>query len=531
MIIPPLTGTCEHRGIDPQFPDVRETPTALAWPPDGPRLPRPDGSDEPVLALGNIQGNVIAGFNKDWQTLVYLRIDDARAFKPAVAELGRLVATADEVLAFNRLYKRMCDRRGYRGSVKATWINVGFSFAGLRKLRQDAEHFADPRFRSGLVGQVAAAGGAPGAPDNWRVMDGGERAADVLVIVAGDQAEDVACEVRRVRDLVETRGATFVGQDEGKARRDGLLGHEHFGFLDGISQPGLRGRASEDPTDVLTPRQNRADPGEGKPGQELIWPGEFVFGYPAQVGSRDGIEPGGNASFDGAGSPQVPAWGRDGSYLVFRRLGQDVFRFHRFLRDEGMRLGMSADAVGALLVGRWRSGAPVMRARARDDRRLADDDCANNHFWFQKDTGPVACGRDDQCQPDDFPQAVADPQGRVCPRNAHILKAYPRDILRVEERRLHRMVRRGIPYGDPSRSTPDAPREDGGERGLLFLAYMTSIVRQFEFVSEQWIENADFPVRQAGTDALLGRHDWIVPTGGGNYFTPSVAALTQVLAR
>ena len=141
-------------------------------------------------------------------------------------------------------------------------------------------------------------------------MDGGERAADVLIIVAGDDRDDVACEVRRVRNLVEAHGATFVGQDEGKARRDGLVGHEHFGFLDGISQPGLRGRASEDPTDVLTPRQNRADPGEGKPGQELIWPGEFVFGYPAQVGSRDGVEPGGDASFDGAGSPQVPAWGQ-----------------------------------------------------------------------------------------------------------------------------------------------------------------------------------------------------------------------------
>ena len=92
------------------------------------------------------------------------------------------------------------------------------------------------------------------------------------------------------------------------------------------------------------------------------------------------------------------------------------------------------------------------------------------------------------------------------------------------------MVRRGVPFGDPSPSTPDAPREDGEERGLLFLAYMTSIVRQFEFVTDQWIDNADFPVRQAGTDALLGRHDWIVPTGGGNYFTPSVSALTQALS-
>jgi Dyp-type peroxidase family len=519
----------EHRGSDSGFPGVRESPTALAWPPDGPRLPPPDGSAEPVLALANIQGNVIAGFNKDYQTLVYYRIDDARAFRAAVGELGRWVATADEVLAFNRLFKRIGDRRGQSGTVKATWINVAFSFAGLRKLREDAEHFSDPLFRSGLIDRAVAPRDA-GAPENWKVWDGGDSAADVLIIVAADERHDVECEVRRVRNLVEAHGATCVGQDEGRARCDDLVGHEHFGFLDGISQPGLRGRASEDPTDLITPRQNRGNPTEGKPGQELIWPGEFVFGYPAQVGSRDGVEPGGDASLDGAGSPRVPAWARDGSYLVFRRLRQDVFRFHSFLRDEGVRLRTSAEAVGARIVGRWPSGAPIMRAVADDDRHLADNECANNHFWFRSDTEPVPPGREDQCLPDMFRRAMADPHGRVCPLNAHIRKAYPRDDLDVRNRRMHRMLRRGVPFGDPSASTPSEPRDDGEERGLLFLAYMTSIERQFEFVTNQWIENADFPAEQVGTDALLGRHDWIIPTGGGNYFAPSVCALRQVLS-
>jgi Dyp-type peroxidase family len=525
MTIPSWTGTSEHRGIDPGF-DVRETPTALAWPPDGPPPPQPGGFPEPVLAMANIQGNVVAGFNKNHQTLLYFRIDDPRAFKPVVAELGHWVATADEVLAFNRLFKRMRDRRGDAVTVKSTWINLAFSFAGLSKLRRDAEHFRDPWFRDGLVGPPAR-----GAPESWKVSDRGDRAADVLIIVAGDEKHDVDCEVRRVGNLVEGRGATFVGQDEGKARCDGLVGHEHFGFLDGISQPGLRGRASEDPTDVLTPRQNLADPDEGKPGQELIWPGEFVFGYPAQIGSRDGVEPGGDASFDGAGTPQVPVWARDGSYLVFRRLRQDVFRFHRFLHDQGMRLRTSPEAVGARLVGRWRSGAPIMRARAGDDRELANDDCANNHFLFQQDARPVPQGRDDQCPFDRFQLAEADPPGFVCPLNAHIRKANPRDdVVEVAGRRLHRMLRRGIPFGDPSPSTPDRPRDDGEERGLLFLAYMTSIDRQFAFVTDQWIENAHFPARDAGTDALLGRRDWIVLTGGGNYFAPSVSALKETLS-
>ena len=46
--------------------------------------------------------------------------------------------------------------------------------------------------------------------------------------------------------------------------------HEHFGFQDGISQPGIRGL-----TRPLRPNQ-------GLPGQDLIWPGEFIYGYPGQ---------------------------------------------------------------------------------------------------------------------------------------------------------------------------------------------------------------------------------------------------------
>ena len=123
---------------------------------------------------------------------------------------------------------------------------------------------------------------------------------------------------------------TQVGDDEkGKNRAGEMAGHEHFGYLDGISQPGLRGRASADPTDLLTPRQNPQDRSQGKPGQELIWPGEFVFGYPDQDGSRDGNERGGDSSIDGAGYPRVPSWAKDGSFLVFRRLNQDVHQFHK----------------------------------------------------------------------------------------------------------------------------------------------------------------------------------------------------------
>lgn len=55
-----------------------------------------------------------------------------------------------------------------------------------------------------------------------------------------------------------------------------------------------------------------------------------MFGYPGQVGSRDGRAPGGDSRYDAVGAAQVPQeWGKDGSYLVFRR--QNVAQFHQHL--------------------------------------------------------------------------------------------------------------------------------------------------------------------------------------------------------
>src|ERR671934_476277 len=160
----------EHRGPDPAFPDVRETASLPLLAVNGTSAARPDAHDEPLLHVKNIQGNIVAGFNKDFQTLLFLRIDEVPSFKAWLAEFVPLVATAEEVLSFNRLFKRARDRRGYSGTVKATWINIAFSHAALAKLTDDADAFADASFRTGIVPQSAALGDpsspqAEGHPD------------------------------------------------------------------------------------------------------------------------------------------------------------------------------------------------------------------------------------------------------------------------------------------------------------------------------------------------------------------------------
>lgn len=540
----------------------------------------PSVSNEPVLAIKNIQGNIIAGFNKDFQAFLFLKITDVQDFKRWLKSVIPFVATASEVIAFNRLFKEIRKRRGVESrTVQATWLNIAFSFNALKQLTEEADAFTDKAFKDGLAARSQSLGDptdpdAEGHPSNW-VVGGPENEADVMLLVASDDRNDLFAEVARIEDTIYAArtpdgkpthsGVQVIYKQNGATLPPPLTGHEHFGFLDGVSQPGLRGLLSDDPNDVLTLRQNPKDRDQGKPGQDLLWPGEFVFGYPGQ-------DPTKKVSEKGPVSNAGPAWGKDGSFLVFRRLRQDVFTFHNFLRDTAKDLGINSGLFGAKCVGRWASGAPILRAPNKDNKALANSDCANNNFEFQDESeqirpedkeSPIDCTDENQNPPPNlFAPSPGDPKGERCPFAGHIRKTYPRDDtsksipgLGEESTQTHRLLRRGIPYGEASLSKPTAPVEDSVDRGLLFLAYQTSIEQQFEFVTKAWVNNPNFKDADAGHDPIIGQNntagenrerkfkvtfkkdgsqcteevstqdDWVIPTGGGYFFAPSISAL------
>lgn len=538
----------------------------MLTPAEAPCPCRPAAMTEPILAIDEIQGNILLGFNKDFEALLFFDVVDVAAFRPWLQDLVRRVTTTRDVLLV-RHGLRALRRRGAESMVRSTWLQAGLSYRGLKKLVSPAEieKFHDEAFRQGLAARSEEVLRDPqGAVQRW-VIGGPHNEADALVLVAADDARDLEAEVVRLIASATLSGTNLLLCQRGERlpQRD----REHFGFRDGISQPGIRGRLSEDPSDLLTPRENPDDLNEGKPGQGLVWPGEFVFGYagqdPEAKASEGGILKRGPNSLGKESQPLAPDWASNGSYLVFRRLRQHVGLFRRFIREQAAKQGIPEDVFEAKIIGRFRSGAPIARTLT-DDPGMGADECANNDFRFAVDSPAIGIRADDcQCvrRP---PPAQQDFDGQQCPFAAHIRKVYPRhDIVRFgpgqrrEDTETHRILRRGIPFGPPYPEPPDF--QDNEERGLLFLAYQTSIVEQFEHIQSVWANQVEQrkPLPEygfsAGHDPIIGQSPegrqfllpfaegesgvrfelfkpdpFVVPTGGGYFFVPSLTALGQI---
>jgi len=245
--------------------------------------------------------------------------------------------------------------------------------------------------------------------------------------------------------------------------------------------------------------------------------------------------------------------------LVVRRLHQDVSAFWAFVRVAAGKLGMDPTKFASLLVGRWPSGAPLMRAPGADEPALGGDEFANNHFIFDDDTRPSDLRPIPGYPGDTYPPAAADFLAKVCPHFAHIRKVNPRDSAtemgKPKDSIVHMILRRGIPYGPPLLGVKrPSKRLVGAERGLMFLSYGATIEGQFEFLQRRW-SNSPAQPNLGGHDPIIGQNgtsggrvrfidvpplsgparlkvksEWVIPTGGGYFFSPTISAVRNVLA-
>lgn len=534
---------------------------------------------EPLLDIDEIQGNSLGGFNKDHQAILTLRFGgDGKTVASVRRWLTMLLPSITwlhEVADYKQERREIIAREGAEPYMPVVWKNIAFTFTGLSKLTATANEFTDLAFRDGLnrarsqgLGDPTIAG-MPGNIDSWVVGKPGEEP-DVLLIIAADDDAALTGEARATMAAATAAGLICgpcdVGHDLAHFKAGGKpfpRGREHFGFKDGVSQPGVRGRVAADRF-LTQPRMPDAggsefEPEFGAPGQPLVCAGEFVLGYGRQNESspRAAIEPvrlGPRGSKDP--DAVAPWWARNGSFVVYRRLAQDVPAFNRFLQREATRLAalpafkeLSEHRLGAMLVGRWRSGAPIIRTPLKDDPDLGAKSPANNAFGYAANFDPM----------DGFGPVLDDSLAEICPAAAHVRKVNPRDMGTDQGDPTHtlvrRILRRGIPYGPPLQiGAKDDP--DRAERGLLFISYQASISEQFEFLISNWANDVSKPFALgpptgSGHDLILGQvgnaHErfclvgetmervttsdrFVTTTGGGYFFAPSKTALERVLS-
>ncbi len=378
---------------------------------------------------------------------------------------------------------------------KQRWVTVAFTWNGLRALGLDEASLATfpDEFKQGMAARAEILGDTgENHPDNWvgRLASPDLHA---IAILFGRDGEEVRRGQAEHEALVaRCEGAEVLSSLDLEAIPPFDYAHEHFGYRDRLSEPVIEG-AGADPA-----------PGWGPP----LKPGEFILGYPDESGQPYPM-------------PQPEDLSRNGSYMAYRRLQEHVGRFRDFLRQHG-ETPEEQELVAAKLMGRWRSGAPLVLAPDEDDPALGADPQRNNDFNYKK----------------------MDPHGYAVPLGAHIRRMNPRDTAANMNRR--RMIRRGATYGPP---LPDDAPEDGVERGIAAFVICASLIRQFEFAQNVWTNDRNFHELGNERDPIIGNQDgtlefkiprrpirrkitglpaFTTVKGGAYFFLPGIGALRRL---
>jgi Dyp-type peroxidase family len=378
------------------------------------------------------------------------------------------------------------------------WVAVAFTWQGLRALGVDEQALATfpEEFRQGMVARAKVLGDTGGNhPDRWVGGLASPALHAVAILFARNAAERQRAAKEHQTFLASIPGVEVLSSLDLDGFPPFEYAHEHFGYRDRLSEPQIEGSGVA-PT-----------PGSGAP----VKAGEFILGHVDESGELVPL-------------PQPEVLSRNGTFMAYRRLQEHVGAFRDFLRQHGGPTSEGQELIAAKLMGRWRSGAPLVLTPEQDDPALAADYQRNNNFNYSK----------------------MDPQGYAVPLGAHIRRMNPRDTTVNIQRR--RMIRRGATYGPP---LPEGVPEDGVDRGIAAFILCASLVRQFEFAQNVWINDPSFHELGNERDPLIGNQDgtfdMTIPkrpirrkitglpsfttlVGGAYFFLPGIRALRHLTA-
>ena len=430
------------------------------------------------LELEDIQSGILSPRPSPYvATYILFRIDNREVGRQLMQKMSTVVASV-----------------GHQTSPAGdAWVSVALSFEGLKALGvpQESLDTFSPEFQQGMAARAHELGDTgESCPGNWE-KPLGTKDVHVVITALSPNKQKLESVLERARKAYrELQGIKAIWRQDCFAPPNGK---EPFGFKDGISHPAVEGSG--------IPGTNPREP--------PLKAGEFVLGYLDETGKYPAM-------------PKPDALGRNGTYVVFRKLHQRVAAFRKYLKTNSSSTE-EEQLLAAKMMGRWSSGAPLALCPERDDPDLGADPKCNNNFLFQD----------------------KDPKGFYTPLGSHIRRMNPRDTLGdITKVNLHRMIRRGTNYGPP---LPDGILEDdGADRGLMFVFIGAHLRRQFEFVQAEWVNNGLFIGANHDRDPLAGANDgtgkfsiprkpvrrvlynlprFVVTRGGEYCFMPGIRAL------
>lgn len=493
------------------------------------------------LDLTDIQGNIVKAygaydFNK--ARYLFMRIDDADKGRKFVGSITTKVTSAVHWV-----------KDAAKGVVKPlATTNIAFTYTGLKalelpraSLRGFPEEFSmGMRKRKDILGDDG-----PSDPENWDKI--WQEKVHIWISINGQNIDAVIERYEWVLEQIQKSdgGVKLLTGHRGENGEEDLpyqaasilydaegnpTAKEHFGYTDGIGDPVFEGQTNI-PGRVIGRGKLT---GEGK--WEPLATGEFILGHVDEAMEYPQTAP----------SPDLLS--RNGTYMVYRKLHQNVGSFNHFLDEQSKIYPGSKEMLAAKFSGRWRdNGAPVVNAPDDESKKVWDAKFAEADF----------SGKKRMLTDFTFNQDI---EGAKCPLSAHIRRINPRGSLEYGVKDAYdtpgalvnrrRILRRGLPYG----AVKDPTRDDGNH-GIIFMALNADIKRQFEFVQQQWINYANDFREGNDKEVLLGNHDAehpgkvvlqvepgsgkpphfvsniprLVETRGGDYFfVPSITALKMI---
>ncbi|MBL4879727.1 MAG: Dyp-type peroxidase [Oleispira sp.] len=437
-------------------------------------------SDEFKSLSQDLQGNILAPHARDNAAHIFVEFKDQKCAQKFIKSylVKRIVSSAKQKKDSEAF------KKGKSNGLR-TFLNFSLSMNGYKFLDIDNHKIPnDPSFRNGMKSKQGRLNDP--TPNSWQ--DEYQNEWHAIIIVSNKSVKYLKNRVSAIKKELKKNVAKSFYVEMGKGIRNKEGSHiEHFGYVDGISQPHML-------TDKID---------DGKVSTENWNPkGRLNL---ALVKDSGGV---GSNSF--------------GSYLIYRKLDQNVKAFRLAENELAEKMQISVDYAGAQMVGRYRNGTPLIPISPPQ---------------------PTTTGK-----MNDFNYASDRRTGSKCPFGSHIRKTNQRNSTMPDGVQF---PRRGIPYG--GNVTKDA---EGGV-GLLFMAYNSNIGSQFEFMQSSWVNSEHFPGGSNspnGIDSIIGQGSkasgqvyfkkwgddtsafretpslggFVTMKGGEYFFTPSISFLKSI---